>query len=115
MLVARDAMMHALTLAEQLVAGLDLAKAPDCLLLLAAGLVIDIGDRPAGPAAAADRVVLAQRAMPFLAAALQRLQAAALERHSRVFGFGNAQIVDQVVHLVRRQGIAGEEARDLAP
>src|SRR5262245_8774696 len=115
MLVARDTVMHALTLAEQLVAGLDLAEAPDCLPLLAAGFVVDIGNRPAGPAAAADSVVLAQCAMPFLAAALQRVRAAALERHPRVLGFGNAQIVDQVVHLVQRNRIAGEEASDLFP
>src|SRR5262245_46620975 len=108
-------MVHALTFAEQLVAGLDLAKAPDGFLLFAAALVVDIGNWPAGPAAAADRVVLAQRAMPFFAAALQRLQAAALERHSRVLGFGNAQIVDQIVHFVQRHRIAREETRDLSP
>src|SRR5262249_21388604 len=115
MLVARDTVMHALTLAEQLVAGLDLAQAPDCLLLLAAGFVVDVGNRSSSPAAAADRVMLAQRTMPFLAPAFQRMQGAAVERHSRVLGFGNAQMVDQVVHLVQRHRIAGEEARDLPP
>src|SRR5215468_6045800 len=50
-LVGADAVMHALSLAEQLVAGLDLAQTPD-RLVLAAGRVFDIGDRPAGPDAA---------------------------------------------------------------
>src|SRR5690348_16077437 len=107
--------MHALTFAEQFVPGLDLAEAPEGPLLLAAGLVVDVGDRPAGPAAAADSIVLMQRAMPFLAAALQRVQAAALERHSRILGLCNAQIVGQVVHLVQRHRIAGEKACHLPP
>jgi hypothetical protein len=53
--------------------------------------------------------------MPLLTAALQRMQAAALERHARVLGFCNAQIVDQVVDLVQRRRVAGEEAGDLSP
>src|SRR5262245_19843127 len=107
--------MHALTFAEQLVAGLDLAEAPDCLPLLAAGLVVDVGDRPAGPAAAADRVVLAQRAVPFLLAPLERLEGAALEREARIFGLGHAQIVDEVVDLLQWHRVAGKEARNLLP
>ena len=74
-LVAGDAVVHALALAEQVVAGLDLAEAPDRLPVLAAGLVGDVGDRPARPAAAADRLLLAQRAMPLLHAPPQRRRA----------------------------------------
>src|SRR5215470_10826786 len=108
-------MMHALTFAEQLVASLDLTEAPDCLLLLAAGFVVDVGDWPAGPAAAADCVVLAQRTMPFLLAPLERLQGAALERYPRILGLDDAQIIDEVIHLVQRHGVAGEEARYISP
>src|SRR5262249_59601821 len=90
-------------------------KTPVPLVVPPAGLVSDIGNRPAGPDAAADLVALAQCTMPFLLAALQGLKAAALERKSRILGLGDAQIVDEVVHLMQRHRIAREEPRHLLP
>src|SRR5262245_22483950 len=55
-LVAGDAVVHALAFAEQLVAGLDLTEAPNRLAVLAAGLIVDVRNGTAGPGAAADRL-----------------------------------------------------------
>src|SRR5262245_52910738 len=78
LLVAGDAVAHALALAIKLVAGLDLAEAPDCGVVVAAGAVVDVRQRAAAPAAAADRLLLLQRAMPLVHAPAQRRQRAAL-------------------------------------
>src|SRR5262249_34267668 len=62
LLVARHAVTHALAFLEQVVAGLDLAEAPDRQLVVAAGAILDVRQRAARPAAAADRLLLLQRA-----------------------------------------------------
>src|SRR3954468_18639555 len=95
-------MMHALSFAEQIVAGLDLAEAPDRGPVVAADAVVDIRQRAALPAAAADRLLLLQRAMPVLHAPAQRRQRTAFEREAVVVLLGGAQKVDEVVDLSDR-------------
>src|SRR5258706_7662045 len=94
-LVAGDAMVLALSFGEEIVAGLDLAKAPDRRLVLAAGAVFDIRQGAARPAAAADRLLLLQGAMPVLHAPPQRRQRTALEREAVVLLLGGAEEVDE--------------------
>jgi len=73
------------------------------------------GSARARPAAAADRLLLLQGAMPILHAPPQRRQRPALEREAIVFLLGGADEVDQVVHLRERGRIAREETRHLPP
>src|SRR6185295_6229552 len=95
-LIARYAVMHALALAVEVVAGVDLSEAPDRGLRLAAGLVVDIAKRPARPAAAADRLRLGERPMPLLHAAAKRRKRAALERKVFVLLPGGDDEVDEI-------------------
>src|SRR5215471_159067 len=50
LLVAGDAVMHALAFVEQVVAGLDLAETPDRRVVLAAGSIFDVRQGAARPA-----------------------------------------------------------------
>src|SRR4029077_1444635 len=105
----------ALPLAEEFVAGPDLAEAPDRLSGVAAGLVSDIGLHATRPHAAADGVLLGERAMPLLLAPLQGRERAALERKFGVGSSHRRNVIDDIVHLGDRGRVARKGAGDVFP
>src|SRR5262245_45998864 len=112
-MIARNAVPHSLTLAEEADSAPDLAEAPDCLLGAVTSRIGGVRHGTALPMAEAARIQRPPHALPVLFAPAQRGEAAARKREAFVLAHGVIEECEQLVDLGDPRALAREEARRL--